>query len=175
MPLDCGVSDAVVGAVVLTVNMEVPEPLVTEPGLSEHVGGRATTGVMLQDRFTVPLKPFTGAMVIEEVAIPPAATEAGESADAVIVKSGGGPTEFTVRLTDVLWLTDPEVPVTVTLEVPTGVAAEVLILRAEVTAAAPGVTELGTKAQLAPVGKLTAAQVSATALLKPFTGVTEIV
>ena len=156
--------------------MEVPEPLAIEAGMNAHVGAGVTTGVMpLQDRFTVPLKPLSGAMVIVEVADPPAATEAGDSADAVIVKSGGGPTEFTVRLTDVLWLTNPEVPVTVTLEVPTGVAAEVLILRAEVTAAAPGVTELGTKAQLAPVGRVTEPQVSATALLKPFTAVTETV
>ena len=94
---------------------------------------------------------------------------------AAIVKSGGGGTGFTVRLTDVSWLTDPEVPVTVTLEVPVGVATEVLILRAAVAAVAPGVTELGTKAQLAPVGKLAAEHVSATALLEPFTALAETV
>ena len=159
----------------LTVTVEGPEPFATELGLSEHVGGRATTGVTLQDRFTVPLKPLTGAMVIVEVADPPAAIDAGESADAAIVKSGGGGTGLTVRLTDVSWLADPKVPVTVTVEVPTGVTAEVVMVRADVAAAAPGVTGLGTKAQLAPAGKLTAAQVSATALLKPFSAVTEIV
>jgi len=161
---------------VLTVRMEVPEPFAIEAGMNAHVGAGVTIGIMpLQDRFTVPLKPLSGATVIVEVADPPTATEAGDSADAAMVKSGGGGTEFTVRLTEVLWLTDPEVPVTVTLEVPAGVAAEVLILRAEVTPAAPGVTELGTNAQPAPVGKLTAAHVSATVLLKPFTAVTETV
>jgi hypothetical protein len=114
-------------------------------------------------------------MVIVEVADPPAVTEAGESAEAAIVKSGGADIGLMMRPTDVLWLTDPEVPVTVTVVAPTGVAVEVVMVRADVTAAAPGVTELGAKAQLAPVGRLTAAHVSVTALLKPFTGVTEIV
>ncbi len=69
-------------------------------------------------------------------------------------------------------ITELEVPVTVTAEVPTGVDAEVLMLREEVAAEARGVTEPGTKAQLAPAGKLAESHVSVTALLKPFTAVT---
>ena len=79
---------------------------------------------------------------------------------------------MTVRLTEVLWLTDPDVPFIVTAEVPTGVAAPVLMLREEVAGDAPGVTKLGSKAQLAPVGKLTPSQVRVTALLKSLTAVT---
>jgi hypothetical protein len=72
----------------------------------------------------------------------------------------------------VSWLTDPEVPVTVTAAVPTGVTAEVVMVRSEVAALAPGVTELGTNVQLAPVGKVRASQVSVTALLNPFNALT---
>jgi len=60
-------------------------------------------------------------------------------------------------------------------EVPAGVAAAVLILRAEVAGNAPGVTEPGSKAQLAPAGKLGASHVKITALVKPFTAATETV
>jgi hypothetical protein len=74
--------------VVLTVRVEVPEPFATEFGLNEQVGAGVALGAMpLQDRLTAPLKPFTGEMVIVEVAAPPAATVAGENAEAVIVKS----------------------------------------------------------------------------------------
>jgi hypothetical protein len=89
------VRDAVVGAVVLTVIVDVPEALATEAGLNEHAGGRLTTGVMLQDRVTAPLKPLCAVIVIVDVAETPAATEAGESAEAATVKSGG---PVTVRL-----------------------------------------------------------------------------
>jgi len=103
----------VVGAVVLTVTVEVPEPFVTELGLSEQVAGGDTTGATSQDRFTVSLKPFIGAMVIVEVAVPPAVTETGESVEASIVKSATG-AAVTVKLTVVLWFADPE-PATVTV------------------------------------------------------------
>jgi hypothetical protein len=73
--------------VVLTVRVEVPEP-VTEGGTNAHTAAGVTTGVMLlQDRFTVPLKPFNGAMVIVEVADTPVATVAGDSVVAERVKS----------------------------------------------------------------------------------------
>ena len=58
------------------------------------------------------------------------------------------------------------------MDVPAALVAEVLILRADVAAATPGVTELGEKAQLAPGGKVNGAQVSVTVLLKPFTPAT---
>jgi hypothetical protein len=88
VPLECGVRDAVVAAVVATVSVEVPEPPATEAGLNEHVGIRATTGVTLQVRLTALLKPFCGAIVIVEVAEAPAETVAGASAVPPIVKSG---------------------------------------------------------------------------------------
>lgn len=157
----------------LTVRAEVPAPVAIEAGTNVHAGAGVTTGATLQERFTALLKPLSAATVIVEVADAPAATDAGESADPAIEKSGGGGTGLTVRLTDVLWLSNPDVPVIVTVEVPVGVPAEVVILSAEVAAATPGVTELGTKAQLAPAGKLP--QVSATALLNPCTAATETV
>jgi hypothetical protein len=78
------------------VSVGVPEPFDTELGLNEHVGAGIPPPVMLlQAKLTVPLKPLVGAMVIVEVADPPAETEAGERAEAAIVKSGAA----TVRLT----------------------------------------------------------------------------
>jgi hypothetical protein len=94
-----GASDAVVAAEVLTVNVEVPEPPVTEAGLSAQVGGRVAVGVTLQVRFTVPVKPLTGETVIAEVALAPAAIVAGVSAVPPTVKSGA---RVTVRPTVVL-------------------------------------------------------------------------
>jgi hypothetical protein len=74
--------------VVRIVSLEVPEPG-TEPGVNEHVAGGFTAGtILLQDKLNVPSKPFMGVMVMVDVADPPAATVAGESAEPVIVKSG---------------------------------------------------------------------------------------
>jgi len=106
MPHDRGARDAVVGAVVLTVTVKVPEPFAAELGLSKHVGGRVGTGATAQDSFMVPLKPLSGAMVTAEVADPPAATEAGVRVEDAIVKSATG-AAVTVKLTVVLWFTDP--------------------------------------------------------------------
>lgn len=79
-----------------TVSVEVPEPLVTESGLSAQVAGRVTAGVTAQVKLTVLLKPFVGAIVIVEVAVPPAFTAAGVRVEAAMVKSGTG-AEVTVR------------------------------------------------------------------------------
>jgi len=65
---------------VLTVKVDVPEPPATEVGTKLQVGARFTTGVTAHVRFTALLKPFTGAIVTVEVAVPPAATEAGFAA-----------------------------------------------------------------------------------------------
>ena len=56
----------------LTVSVEVPEPPATELGTNAHVGGGVTDGaIALQDRLTLPLKPFIGVMVIMDVDDPP--------------------------------------------------------------------------------------------------------
>ena len=57
-------------AVVVTVKVDVPERA-TEVGFGEQVGGRFTTGAMLQVKATALLKPFSGAMVIVDVPILP--------------------------------------------------------------------------------------------------------
>ena len=73
---------------VLTVSVEVPEPFATELGLNEHAGARVAAGViLLQVRVTAPVKPFVGAIVIVEVAVPPGEMEAGDRAVAATVKS----------------------------------------------------------------------------------------
>ena len=81
-----------VAAVVLTVSTEVPEPFATEAGLNAHVGPRVTAGATLQVKATALLKPLpaAGAMVIVEVEDAPAATVAGASAEAAMVKSAAG-------------------------------------------------------------------------------------
>jgi hypothetical protein len=88
-------------------NVELPEP-VTEAGLKEHaapVGSPAE-----QARLTAPLNPFAGSTETVEAIEDPAATVTGDVAE---IEKFAAPA--TVRLTDVLWLNDPEVPVIVTL------------------------------------------------------------
>ena len=82
---------------VLTVSVDVVEPLGTELGLSEHVGAGVPPPVTLQERATLPVKPPVGVMAIVAVADPPAETVAGVKAVAVTVKSGGTGA-LTVRL-----------------------------------------------------------------------------
>jgi hypothetical protein len=94
----------VVAAVVLTVSVEVPEALATDVGLSVHVGWWVAVGVTAQVRFTALLKPPTGAIVMVEVAVPPALIEAGAAAEAAIVKSGAA---VTVTVAVVVWFTPP--------------------------------------------------------------------
>lgn len=65
---------------------------------------------MLQVRFTVPVKALSGATVIVDVVVPPAAMEAGESVVPVTVKSA----TVTLTLSVVLWFAGP-VPETVTV------------------------------------------------------------
>jgi len=156
-------------AVVLMVRVEVPDAFATVLKLKAHDGAGVPPPVTLvQARVTAPLKPPVGAMVMVEVDDPPAATVAGESAGAVTVKSGG----VNVRLTDVLWTVDPEVPVTVMFVVAIGVFELVVIVRVEVPDA---VSEPGEKLQLAPTGKLPATQVRVTVPLKPWVIETVIV
>ena len=157
----------------MTVRVDVPAPLAIDAGTKEQVGAGVTTGVMLHVKLTVPLKAFVGTTVMVEADVPPAGTEAGDSAEAATVKSGTG-AAATMRPTEASWLRVPNAPVTVTLELPAGVATVVVIVRVEVTAAAPAVTVGGTNAQLDPKGS-PAEQVSVTSLLKPARALTEMV
>ena len=61
------------------------------------------------------------------------------------------------------------------MEVATGVAEVVLMVKVEVAGDPPGVTGLETNAQVAPVGRLNESQPRVTALLNPCSPVTEIV
>jgi hypothetical protein len=157
-------------AVVLIVSVDVPELFATEVGPKAHVGAGVPPPVTPQVRATVPLKPAVEPMVIVEVDDAPAATVAAESAPAVIVKSGVTGA-LIARLIDVVWLTDPEIPVTVMLEVAIGVAEVVVMVRVDV----PDVSEDGANAQFAPVGRLAVTQVRATVRVNPFVGETVMV
>lgn len=70
-----------------------------------------------------------------------------------------------------VWLTLPEVPVTVIVEIPTGVPLVVLMVNVEVPL--PPVTGEGVNEQLAPVGN-PEEQVRLTSPLNPLAGVTVI-
>jgi hypothetical protein len=150
--------------VVLTVRTEVPEALGTDAGLNEHVGPRVADGATLQVKATAVVKPLSGATVMVEVEVAPAAIVAGVNAVAAIVKSGVGGGTVTVKPTVASWLKDWKVPVTVTVEVANGVAAVVETVITEVTVAACGVTDDGLNEQLAPRGS--PEQVRVTALRK---------
>ena len=131
---------------VLTVRVELP--LVTV--LNEQVGAGVPPPVMEQLKATLPVKPFTGVMVMVEVADAPGETAAGESAVAAVVKPGAV-FAVTVKVTVAVWL-GAGVPVIVTVESPAGVLPVVEIVR--VTAVdEPGVTGLGLNEQAAPVGR----------------------
>jgi hypothetical protein len=80
--------DRTCGAVVETVSVAVPEPFTTELGLNEQEGDRVAEGaIALQDRLTLPLKPFIEVMVIVDRDDPPAEIVAGERGVAPIPKS----------------------------------------------------------------------------------------
>lgn len=79
--------------------------------------------------------------------------------------------DVTTSETVVVLTTEPDVPVMVTVVVLAGVAEVVVMVRADVTGDPPGVTDAGLKLHAAPVGRLFE-QVRATALVKPFDGVT---
>jgi len=74
----------------------------------------------------------------------------------------------------VVWTSEPEVPVTVTLVVPVAAVAEAVKVRVEVALPfAGGVTGLVEKAAVTPLGR--ADRLSVVAELKPFTLVTVMV
>ena len=136
--------------------------------LRAHVGAGVAGPVTLQARVTVPVNPPVGAIVIVDVADAPALTVAGASAEGVMVKPAAA-AAVTVRLTVVLCVKAPEVPVTVTFEVAIGVAAVVAIVSVDV----PVVIEAGLIVQVAPAGR--PVQVRATVPVNPFVGDTFMV
>jgi hypothetical protein len=159
-----------VDAVVLTVRVEVVSGAI-ELGLSEQVGAGVSLPLTAHARFTAALKPLVALRLIVEVADPPGVLMVADVGFAVSVKLG---TALTVKVTVTVWLVDPDVPVMVTVEVPPGVAVVVEMVSVEVAGDAPGVTEAGANAQLPPVGRPTEHD-SATAALKPFSALTEMV
>ena len=150
------------------MSVGVPDPFASDAVLNEHVGAGAPPPLTTQARFTADAKPPTAVTVIVELTDEPAGTEALDGA-AEMVKSGvvGA---FTVRLSDALWLNDPEVPVIVMLEVATGVAVVVEMVSVDVPAE---VREVGAKAQVAPLGSPEQARV--TVPLNPLVAATVIV
>jgi hypothetical protein len=117
--------------------------LVALPRLNEAV---TPFGKPLADRLTVPLKPFNSFMVIELVTLFPRATlkVAGEAES---LKSGAGAEAFTVKLTEVVCVKLPEVPVTVTVTVPSAA----VLLAASVKTLLP-VVGFGLKPADTPLG-----------------------
>jgi hypothetical protein len=97
-----------VEAFVLSVSVEVVWEPLTGFGLNEQVGAGVPPPVTLQARFTAFAKPFIGVMETVEVPDAPTETVTGEVAE--MEKSSAGPT---TRLTDVLWLSEAEVPIIV--------------------------------------------------------------
>ena len=58
-------------------------PLITTgDALKEQAGAGVAPVMLLQERLTLPVYPFTGVTVMVEVAVPPAVTEAGRNAAA---------------------------------------------------------------------------------------------
>jgi hypothetical protein len=149
------------------VSVELFAPVI-EAGLKEHVAaaGRPEEQVIL----TAELKPFSGVTETVDATDAPAETV---TADVPEMEKSGPPTAWTVRLAEMLWLTDADVPVIVRLYVLAAVPATVLTVIVLVAGLEPGETEDGLNEQFAPVGR--PAQAKVTALLNPFTPAAETV
>lgn len=147
----------------LTLRVDVPEP-VTLVGLNEVVTREPCP---LALKLTVPVNPFTAPIVIVEVPAFPRVTVilAGESE---IVKFGVPPDEFTVSVMVVVWVRLPEVPVMVTVDVPTAAVAVAVNVTELVD-----VVGLVPNAAVTPLGKPEAERV--TLPVKPPVGVTVMV
>lgn len=146
-------------AVVLTVRVEVVPGLI-EAGLSKQVGAGVPPPVTAHVRATAALKPPVALMLIVEVADPPGELTVPVAGAAETVKLP----PVTLRVT-VAGLLGAGVPVIVTVEVPTGVAALVEIVRVSFVDE-PGVTGLEVNAQVAPDGR-PEGQLRVTWLLNP--------
>jgi len=85
-------------------------PLATETEAGEHVGAGLALVAIEQLKFTVPLNPPTGVMVTTVLALAPALTVAvvGLGAD----REKPPPPGAMVSVNMVVWLSDPDVPIT---------------------------------------------------------------
>jgi hypothetical protein len=125
-----------------TVNVEFAAGPI-DGGLNELV---APDGRPLAKRLTELAKPFSPATLIVYVALTPCATEA-LAGEAEIEKSG---LADTFRVTVAVCVSDPAVPVTVMVELPTAMPDVVVIVSVEL---APGAIEGALKDAVAPVGR----------------------
>lgn len=67
----------------VSVDVAAAVPLITTgDALKEQMGGGVAPVMLLQERLTLPVYPFSGVTVMVEVAVPPAVTEAGLNAPA---------------------------------------------------------------------------------------------
>jgi len=143
---------------VVTVNVELPAP-VTVAGEKPAV---APVGNPLALSVTTPPKPFSAPTLAVYVVAFPAITVCVLGLPE-IVKSGGGGCALTTKLTVVLCVSAPLVPVIVNVDVPTGVLPLVVTVNVELPVP---VTVAGEKLAVAPAGSPLA--LSVTAPVNPF-------
>jgi hypothetical protein len=144
--------------VVVTVNVDVPAP-VTVAGEKLAV---APVGNPLALSVTTPPNPFNEPTLAVYVAALPTITVCVLGL-ADIVKSGGGGCVFTTKLTVVVCVKLPLVPLIVNVDVPSGVLPVVVTVNVDVPAP---VTVAGEKLAVAPVGNPLA--LSVTTPVNPF-------
>jgi hypothetical protein len=129
---------------VVTVNVELPVP-VTDVGEKLAV---APVGNPLALSVTTPVNPFSAAMLaVYVVALPTVTVRVPGLPE--IVKSAPGGGAFTSKLTVVVCVTLPLIPVIVSVDVPTGVLPVVVTVNVEFPAP---VTVAGEKLAVAPAG-----------------------
>jgi len=142
---------------VVTVNVEFPAP-VTVVGEKLAV---APVGNPLALSVTTPVNPFSAAMLaVYVVALPTVTVRVPGLPE--IVKSAGGDA-FSTKLTVVVCVTLPLTPLSVNVEVPTGVLPVVVTVNVEFPAP---ITVAGEKLAVAPVGNPLA--LSVTTPVNPF-------
>ena len=150
-----------VDAAVVIVSVEVPDPPVIVAGLKVPV---APLGSPVIDNAVFPVKPPTAVTVVVYVVPLPCTTDRLAGA-ALIVKSVGA---VTTRLVEPVCVSAPEVPVIVSVEVPTAVEAAVVMVSVEVPD--PPTIVAGLNVPVAPFGN--PASDNAVFPVKPFTGFT---
>jgi len=160
--------------VVWTATVEVCDGII-ELGLGvEQLGAVFNSGVPLpetaQVSVTALLKPLVALTDTVDVVDAPAETVTGDTAFSE--KSIVG--VDTTKVTDVLLLRDPDVPVTATSYVFVDVPDTVLMVKVAVAGPEAGVMDAGLNEQLAPDGN-PPLQANCTALPNPFMPVAEIV